>query len=149
MARRYYLSPLPGPGRHLLPAPLSHHLLRVMRLNLGDRISLFDGQGRESRAELLEVGGGGSQPRLEVQLEEVASSDGVMDRGDLRRRLSPGTAAVIVQSPNFLGYLEDLTGLAEEVHAAGALLVQCADPLSLGALRSPASERVPPDTDSH
>jgi len=74
---------------------------------------------------------------LEVELEEVASSDGVMDREDLRRRLGAGTAALVVQSPNFLGYLEDLTGLAEEVHAAGALLVQCADPLSLGALRSP------------
>ena len=74
---------------------------------------------------------------LEVELEEVSSADGVIDRGDLRRRLAPGTAAVIVQSPNFLGYLEDLTGLAEEVHAAGSLLVQLADPLSLGALRSP------------
>jgi glycine dehydrogenase subunit 1 len=74
---------------------------------------------------------------LEVELEEVACRDGVMDRDDLHRRLGAGTAALIVQSPNFLGYLEDLTGLAEEVHAAGALLVQCADPLSLGALRSP------------
>jgi glycine dehydrogenase subunit 1 len=74
---------------------------------------------------------------LEVELVEVASTDGVLDREDLRRRLSPGTAAVTVQSPNFLGYLEDLAGLAEEVHAAGALLVQCADPLSLGILRSP------------
>jgi glycine dehydrogenase subunit 1 len=74
---------------------------------------------------------------LEVELQEVAASDGVMDREDLRRRLAPGTAAVIVQSPNFLGLLEDLEGLAEEAHAAGALLVQCADPLSLGILRSP------------
>jgi glycine dehydrogenase subunit 1 len=74
---------------------------------------------------------------LEVELEEVASADGLLDREDLRWRLAPGTAAVIVQSPNFLGYLEDLTGLAEEVHAAGALLVQSADPLSLGVLRSP------------
>ena len=74
---------------------------------------------------------------LEVELEEVAAADGVLNREDLRRRLVPGTAAVIVQSPNFLGYLEDLTGLAEEVHAAGALLVQSADPLTLGVLRSP------------
>jgi glycine dehydrogenase subunit 1 len=74
---------------------------------------------------------------LEVELEQVAASGGLMDRSDLGRRLGPGTAALIVQSPNFLGYLEDLTGLADEVHAAGALLVQCADPLSLGVLRSP------------
>ena len=74
---------------------------------------------------------------LEVELEEVACRR----RGDGPRGPAPapcaGTAAVIVQSPNFLGYLEDLTGLAEEVHAAGALLVQLADPLTLGALRSP------------
>jgi glycine dehydrogenase subunit 1 len=74
---------------------------------------------------------------LEVELEPVAVRDGLLDREDLRRRLGAGTAAVIVQSPNFLGYLEDLTGLADEVHAAGALLVHCADPLSLGVLRSP------------
>jgi glycine dehydrogenase subunit 1 len=79
---------------------------------------------------------------LDVELEEVSARDGVMDREDLRRRLAAGSpgaaAAVIVQSPNFLGYLEDLSGLAEEVHATGALLVQSADPLTLGALRSPA-----------
>jgi glycine dehydrogenase subunit 1 len=74
---------------------------------------------------------------LDVELVEVAERDGVTDREDLRRRLRQGAAAVLVQSPNLLGFVEDFTGLAEEVHAAGALLLISANPLALGLLKSP------------
>lgn len=74
---------------------------------------------------------------LDVELEEVPAAEGVLDRAALHGRLTPGVAAVLVQSPNFLGCLEDLSGLAEEVHAAGALLVLSSDPFCLGALKSP------------
>lgn len=48
------------------------------------------------------------------------------------------TAAVIVQSPNFFGCIEDLELAAEKAHKAGALLVSVTtDPLSWGLLRSP------------
>jgi len=56
---------------------------------------------------------------LEVELVEVPAREGVTDRDALRRALEPGVGAVLVQSPNFLGFLEDLTGLAEEAHARG------------------------------
>jgi glycine dehydrogenase subunit 1 len=74
---------------------------------------------------------------LDGDLVEVAERDGVTDREDLRRRLREGVAAVLVQSPNVLGFVEDLTGLAEEAHAVGALLVVSANPLCLGLLKSP------------
>lgn len=51
------------------------------------------------------------------------------------------TACVIVQNPNFLGYLEDpaaLRTLAEVAHGKGALLVVSADPISLGLFAPPA-----------
>ena len=48
------------------------------------------------------------------------------------------TAAVVVQSPNFFGCLEDLQALSEKAHANGALLiVAVTEAMSLGLLRSP------------
>src|SRR5437764_13492308 len=48
------------------------------------------------------------------------------------------TAAIVVQSPNFFGCLEDLQALSEKAHANGALLiVAIAEAMSLGLLRSP------------
>src|SRR5436309_7515571 len=50
------------------------------------------------------------------------------------------TAAVVVQSPNFFGCLEDLQALSEKAHANGALLiVAISEAMSLGLLRSPGS----------
>ncbi|HZN12572.1 MAG TPA: aminomethyl-transferring glycine dehydrogenase subunit GcvPA, partial [Blastocatellia bacterium] len=54
--------------------------------------------------------------------------------------LGPEVAAVVVQSPNFFGGVEDLTALAEATHRAGALLVVVvAEGLSLGLLRAPGA----------
>ncbi len=48
------------------------------------------------------------------------------------------TAAVVVQSPNFFGCIEDLTALADAAHAKGALLVVAiTEAISLGLLKSP------------
>lgn len=50
------------------------------------------------------------------------------------------TAALVVQSPNFFGCVEDLAKLAEAAHAKGALLVVAiTEAMSLGALRSPGA----------
>ena len=47
------------------------------------------------------------------------------------------TACLIVQQPNYLGYMEDLGALSERAHSAGALLVVYSDPVSLGMFRPP------------
>jgi glycine dehydrogenase subunit 1 len=50
------------------------------------------------------------------------------------------TACVVVQQPDVFGHVRDLNGLAEEVHARGALLIVCvADATSLGILKSPGA----------
>jgi glycine dehydrogenase subunit 1 len=50
------------------------------------------------------------------------------------------TAAVIVQSPNFFGCIEDVTAIAEKAHAAGALLVVVVtEAMSFGLLKSPGA----------
>jgi glycine dehydrogenase subunit 1 len=48
------------------------------------------------------------------------------------------TAAIVVQSPNFFGCIEDLAALSEKAHAKGALLiVAVTEAMSFGLLRSP------------
>ncbi|MBI2355413.1 MAG: aminomethyl-transferring glycine dehydrogenase subunit GcvPA [Deltaproteobacteria bacterium] len=74
---------------------------------------------------------------LDVEVVEIAPLDGLLNRAELAGVLDDGVAAVIVQNPNFMGCVEDFTSLAEEVHAAGALLVASVYPISLGLLKSP------------
>jgi len=50
------------------------------------------------------------------------------------------TAAIVVQSPNFFGCIEDLEALSEKAHAHGALLiVAVTETMSFGLLRSPGA----------
>lgn len=57
--------------------------------------------------------------------------------GDLSA-LDDKTAALVVQSPNFFGCIEDLTSLAEKAHAVGALfVVVVTEAISLGLLKTP------------
>ena len=50
------------------------------------------------------------------------------------------TSAVVVQSPNFFGCIEDLSAIARAAHDAGALLiVAITEPMSLGMLQSPGA----------
>jgi glycine dehydrogenase subunit 1 len=48
-----------------------------------------------------------------------------------------GVSAVIVQQPNFLGAVEDLSAFAGLAKDAGALMICSCDPLSLALLRTP------------
>ena len=50
------------------------------------------------------------------------------------------TAALVVQSPNFFGCIEDVAALADAAHAKGALLVVViTEAMSLGLLKSPGA----------
>jgi glycine dehydrogenase subunit 1 len=51
--------------------------------------------------------------------------------------LDEGVSAVIVQQPNFLGAVEDLSSIAASARAAGALTVCACDPIPLALLRTP------------
>ncbi len=54
--------------------------------------------------------------------------------------LDDKTAAVVVQSPNFFGGIEDIETLADKAHAVGALLiVVVTEAMSFGLLRSPGA----------
>lgn len=66
----------------------------------------------------------------------------VSDTSQLESALDETTAAVLVQSPNFFGSIEDIPTVAELVHEAGALLVCSVDPISLGLLKRPGDAGV-------
>ena len=67
----------------------------------------------------------------------VGDEDPGNDLPQLVKMLDQDTALFIVQTPNFFGQIENLTGLAAQVHAAGALLCVVCDPVSLGLLKPP------------
>jgi glycine dehydrogenase subunit 1 len=78
---------------------------------------------------------------LGMQVHEVAVDEaGQTPLARVRERLSPHVACVVVQSPNFFGVIEDLTGFAAALHQEKALLVQAvAEPVSLGLLKPPGA----------
>ncbi len=61
------------------------------------------------------------------------------DIAELRARLDEQTAALVIQNPNFFGQFEDVQGLAEAVHAAGASLIVVVDPIALGLFQAPGA----------
>jgi glycine dehydrogenase subunit 1 len=63
---------------------------------------------------------------------------GRIDLAALEAAITPETAAVLVQSPNFFGIIEDIPSIAAMTHAKGALLiVSIAEAISLGVVRPP------------
>jgi len=52
-------------------------------------------------------------------------------------QLSPDCACLIVQQPNFFGYLEEMEAYVQKVHDIGALLIAIVDPICLGMFRPP------------
>jgi glycine dehydrogenase subunit 1 len=63
---------------------------------------------------------------------------GRVDLAALEAQVTEETAAVLVQSPNFFGVIEDIPAIAAIAHAKGALLiVSIAESVSLGVVRPP------------
>jgi glycine dehydrogenase subunit 1 len=77
---------------------------------------------------------------LDLQIKEVGfTATGQLDAAQLEAVIDNQTAAVVVQSPNFFGVIENVAKLAEFAHAREALLVTAiTEGVSLGAVRPPA-----------
>jgi glycine dehydrogenase subunit 1 len=57
---------------------------------------------------------------------------------ELEQAVTPDTACVLIQSPNFFGTVEDVNGIADIAHKHGALLVvSIAEAVSLGIVEPP------------
>ena len=78
---------------------------------------------------------------LGMQVHEVPVDEaGQTPLARVREGMTTRIAGVVVQSPNFFGVIEDLSGFAEMLRDAKALLVQAvAEPVSLGLLKPPGA----------
>ena len=122
--------------------------------------SMYDGATATAEAMLMAVAAGRKRRRVLVSatlnpayrrvvdtyaryhgidIETIAEADGVTSRADLTAKLAANKdiAAVIIPIPNFYGIVEDLTGMADEVHAAKALLINVCVAADLATLRTP------------
>lgn len=71
-------------------------------------------------------------------VHQVPSLKPETDIADLIGQIDKNTSCVVVQYPDILGRVEDLSALAQATQAAGALLIAVVtEPVALGALRSP------------
>lgn len=77
---------------------------------------------------------------LGLTIEEIGyASSGQIDVSALSQETLRAAAALVVQSPNFFGVLEDIPRAADAAHSAESLLVTTiAEALSLGIVRPPA-----------
>ncbi len=75
---------------------------------------------------------------LKIEYREVPmSGNGVADRAAFAKQLDNTVGAVLLQNPNFFGCLDDLTDVIAQAHAAGAVAVVSAYPISLGIVKTP------------
>jgi glycine dehydrogenase subunit 1 len=70
-------------------------------------------------------------------IAEAGLAGGVTDGEALTAAVDDETAAVFLQTPNFLGAVEDVEALGAAAKKHGALLVVAVDPMTLGILRPP------------
>jgi glycine dehydrogenase subunit 1 len=75
-----------------------------------------------------------------AEVVEVGLEDGLTDGAALANAVDDETAAVFLQSPNFLGAVEDVEALGAAAKGHGALLVVAVDPMTLGVLKPPGEQ---------
>jgi glycine dehydrogenase subunit 1 len=73
-------------------------------------------------------------------VEVPFDATGATDLAALRAALGPDVGGVVLQSPNFLGVVEDVKAVAEAAHGAGALLVSTfTEALAFGLIEAPGA----------
>ena len=75
---------------------------------------------------------------ITVKQVNYETETGQLDLKDLKSKMSDRTAAVYIENPSYLGFVEtQVEEISKETHAENALLIAGVDPTSLGILRPP------------
>src|SRR6476659_2682108 len=105
--------------------------LMAQRVTRRDKIVVAKSVHPEYRAVAATYSQHGDTEIVEIGYDAAGRVNGL-------EALDDKTAALVVQSPNFCGCIEDLKSLADAAHAVGALfVVVVTEAISLGLLRSP------------
>lgn len=108
--------------------------LMAQRVTRRDKIVVAKSVHAEYRAVATTYAQHGDTEIVEIGFDEKTGR--VADLSALDDR----TAALVVQSPNFFGCIEDLTALADAAHAVGALfIVVVTEAISFGLLKTPGA----------
>lgn len=75
-----------------------------------------------------------------LTVELVNHENGVTSKEHLQSLLNDKVACVIVQKPNFFGYIEDLKSISASVHEVGGLMIENADISTLAVLSNPKED---------
>lgn len=78
------------------------------------------------------------QFKTDLRVTGDESADTVSRIDELLNLVDEDTACLCIANPNFFGQFEEVSGIAEQVHAKGALLVTAVNPMSLGLFKPPA-----------
>jgi len=70
-------------------------------------------------------------------IQQIDYRDGITNLEQLEKNLDNQTAAVVVQHPNFFGYLEEVDRIRELTSSVDALFIVSVNPISLGLLAPP------------
>jgi glycine dehydrogenase subunit 1 len=78
------------------------------------------------------------RPDMQVELVAFDPATGLMDLKALRVQINDQTAAVFIENPSYLGFLETQAAeIGSIAHEKGALFVVGVDPISLGVINPP------------
>jgi len=73
-----------------------------------------------------------------IEVVEIPEADGKTDLNAMEEMLDKDAVAVLIQSPNFYGVVENLEGVSEAAHANKAHFILMQDPISMAILKTPA-----------
>ncbi len=76
-------------------------------------------------------------PGQDIEVITIPLKNGVTDLERLASEVDDDTAAVFVQSPNFVGLVEDMDSVGDMLGDKKTLFVAVVDPISLGVLKAP------------
>lgn len=74
---------------------------------------------------------------MKMKVKSIPLVEGLTDVEKTKKMISDRVACLIIQTPNFLGLLENVDEIEPLVHSVGALLILVCDPICLGIMKTP------------